>query len=113
MNYWTNFVPGELVDVWRGSGWIGCSRIDDMTSDGSTIWLVDIPTGVRTLHMDTDGITLMLRTHREHTISGPKNARHRWQRPMADCPHPRSGNAAGQTPTHPLEIHHDYRTLNH
>lgn len=62
MMYWTNFVPGEVVDVWRGSRWIGCSRIDDMTSDGSAIWLVDIPTGVRTLHMDTDGITLMPRT---------------------------------------------------
>lgn len=58
MKYWTNFALGELVDVWRGSHWIGCSLIDDMTTDGSTIWLVDMSTGCRTLHLETDGITL-------------------------------------------------------
>lgn len=63
MKYWKHFVPGELVDVWRGSERVGCSRIDDMNSDGTIVWLVNTATGIRTLHLDTEGITLIPRDH--------------------------------------------------
>jgi len=56
--FWTQLVPGEFVDVWRGSRWVSCSRVDDLAGDGTVVWLVDVATGCRTLHLDTDGLTL-------------------------------------------------------
>lgn len=73
MKYWKHFVPGELVDVWRGPQRVGSSRIDDMNSDGTIIWLVDTATGTRTLHLDTEGITLI---RRDNTIGRQHGTRY-------------------------------------
>jgi hypothetical protein len=56
--FWTRLVPGDLVDVWRGSRWVSRARVDDLTGDGTVVWLVDLATGCRTLHLDRDGLTL-------------------------------------------------------
>ncbi|MFK4639462.1 hypothetical protein ABIA52_002351 [Paenarthrobacter histidinolovorans] len=55
---WSWLVEGELVDVLRGSRWLNRSHVDALAPDGTVIWLIDVTTGCRTLHLATDGLTI-------------------------------------------------------
>ncbi len=62
MRQWKHLWPGELVELRRGNSVLGTAYVDDLTEDGSTIW-VQLTNGLgRVLLHHEDGINIY--THR-------------------------------------------------
>ncbi|BCW62842.1 hypothetical protein [Arthrobacter sp. StoSoilB22] len=59
---WAQLAEGSWVEVVSETEPLVYARVDAVSPDGSIIWLVTAGTGLRTLHLDTDLITLYLHT---------------------------------------------------
>ncbi|YCK79633.1 hypothetical protein M1D89_00945 (plasmid) [Arthrobacter sp. D3-18] len=55
---WEALAPGDLVEVWSEGTALHYAYVDDLSENGSIVWLVEDGTGSRRLVLRSDPITL-------------------------------------------------------